>query len=180
MVRPAERRLLLLLHQIAQSAAAGSRNIRQAVALEVVLGSQVGALHRERDPVAADAAGGADQQALFGFNKHAIVYLWGWCAYRSIDGLIPGQVDILPKPVMGFSKCHAGKAVCHAAQVDRGEAAEEGFMPWLGGRGRLGVDDLARLGEDHVEAVLPLGDVVVVDGAGGWGWGRHYDGERVC
>jgi hypothetical protein len=42
----------------------GRRNVEEAAALEVVLGAQVGALHGHGDPVAADAARRAEDEAL--------------------------------------------------------------------------------------------------------------------
>lgn len=49
------RGLLLLLNQIAKTAAAGGRDISQAAALKVVLGPDIGTLHGQRHPVEADA-----------------------------------------------------------------------------------------------------------------------------
>lgn len=75
-----------------------------------------------------------------------------------------------------LAKCHAWTAVGHAAEVDWGEAAEEGLVPRLCGRRGLGLDDFAGLGEHFVQPALPLVDVVVVDGARAGlslGWSRH-------
>ena len=57
-------RLLLLLDQVTQTEAARGRDIRHAVALEVVPGADVGALHGQGHPVEAEAAGGPDTEAL--------------------------------------------------------------------------------------------------------------------
>lgn len=56
---------LLLLDEVTQPAAAGEGDIGQTVALEVVLGADVGALHGHGDPVEAEAAGTAEEEALF-------------------------------------------------------------------------------------------------------------------
>lgn len=55
---------LLLLNEIAQSAAARQGDVRQARALEVVLLADVGALHRHGDEVQTEAAGTAEEKAL--------------------------------------------------------------------------------------------------------------------
>lgn len=56
--------LLVRLRQLAAATAAGRRHVDEAAALEVVLGAQVRALHGHGDPVAADAARGAEEEAL--------------------------------------------------------------------------------------------------------------------
>ena len=57
-------RLLLLLDEVAEAAAAGRGDVDQARALEVVPLADLGALQRQRDPVEAEAAGAGDEQAL--------------------------------------------------------------------------------------------------------------------
>jgi hypothetical protein len=84
--------------------------------------------------------------------------------YRSVDRLIAGEVGVLAQAMVRLAECHAWTAVGHATEVDRGQAAEKGLVPRLRGRGGFGLDDLAGLGKDLVEAVLPVVDVVVGDG----------------
>ena len=57
-------RLLLLLDEVAEAAAAGRGDVDQARALEVVPLADLGALQRQRDPVEAEATGAGDEQAL--------------------------------------------------------------------------------------------------------------------
>lgn len=65
---------------------------------------------------------------------------------------------------MSLAKGDTRNTAGDQAGIDGGEAAKEGVVPGLGRLGRLGVDMLARTGEDVVEAVLPLVEVVVVNG----------------
>ncbi len=58
-----------------------------------------------------------------------------------------------------------GEAVGHQAEVDGVEAVEEARGPDLGVLGRLGVHNLAGLAEHLVDAVLPVLDITIVDGA---------------
>jgi hypothetical protein len=65
--------------------------------------------------------------------------------------------------------------------VDRGAAAKEGIVPWLGVCRALGVDNLAGIAENVVESVLPVLDIMVVDWASlGWvssiliNWSGHF------
>lgn len=64
---------------------------------------------------------------------------------------------------MGLAKGDAGQAVGDQAQVDGAEAAAEGLAPGLRALGRALVDVVGGAGQDIVETVLPLGDVLVVD-----------------
>jgi hypothetical protein len=84
--------------------------------------------------------------------------------YRGVDGLIAIEVTVLAETVMGLAKGDTGNTAGDQAGVDGGEAAKEGVVPGLGRLGRLGVDMLAGAGEDVVEAILPLVEVVVVNG----------------
>ena len=65
---------------------------------------------------------------------------------------------------MSLAKGDAGEAPGDQAGVDGAAAAEEGVVPGLRSLRRLGVDMLAGTGEDVVDAVLPLVEVIVVDG----------------
>ncbi len=56
--------LLLLLDQIADTAAAGGGDVGDAVALEVVLLADIGALHGHGDPVKTEASRGTEEEAL--------------------------------------------------------------------------------------------------------------------
>jgi hypothetical protein len=58
-------RLLLLLDQVAESAAAGGSNVGDAGTLEVVLVADIHTLHGLWDPVKTEAHGGKEEQALF-------------------------------------------------------------------------------------------------------------------
>jgi len=102
---------------------------------------------------------------------------------------------------MRLSEGNARQAAGNEAGINRVEAVEETGEPGLRALRRLGVDDLGGLGEEVVEAVLPVLDVTVVDGAGlrgagsgggsWWGgsaglgldsgldWGGHYYGIVV-
>lgn len=84
---------------------------------------------------------------------------------------------------MGLAKGHARDAAGDGAQADGAEAAEEAVLPRLRRLGRLGVDMLARTGEDIIEAILPFVEVVMVDGTVVMcvclSWGRHIDGMKV-
>lgn len=79
-----------------------------------------------------------------------------------------------------LAKGDARQAVRDEAQVDGAAAAEQGVVPWLGGRGRGTLDVLRGLGEHGVEALLPVLDIVVVDGAGGGWLGRGLGVSRCC
>lgn len=64
---------------------------------------------------------------------------------------------------MSLAEGDAREAVGDQAQVDGAAAAEESLAPGLRAIGRALVDVLRRAGQDIVETVLPLGDVLVVD-----------------
>lgn len=92
-------------------------------------------------------------------------FFFTWCTNRGVDGLPALHAAILADAVMRLAKGDAGQAPCHQAGVDGVEAAKEGRAPGLGALGRLGVDVLAGFSQDLVEAVLPVLDIAVVDGA---------------
>lgn len=56
--------LLVLLDEIADAAAAGSCDVDEAAALQVVLGANLGALHGHGNPVQTEAAAAAEEEAL--------------------------------------------------------------------------------------------------------------------
>ena len=58
------RNFLVLLDQVAETAAAGRGDVDEAAALEVVTGADFGTLHRHGNPVETDAASTADEKAL--------------------------------------------------------------------------------------------------------------------
>jgi hypothetical protein len=97
--------------------------------------------------------------------------------YGGVDGLISFQATILTKTVMGLAKGHAGNATCNSAEANRAEAAKEAVLPRLRRLGGLGVDVLAGTGQDIVETILPLVEVVMVDGTVvvgiGLSWSSH-------
>jgi hypothetical protein len=103
--------------------------------------------------------------------------------YRSVDGLVTLKVTVLSETVMCLAKGHARNAAGDGTKTDGAEAAEEAVLPRLGRLWRLGVDMLARTGEDVVEAVLPLVQVVMVNRtvvvSVCLSWGRHFDGKKV-
>lgn len=83
---------------------------------------------------------------------------------------------------MSLAKGYARNAAGDSAKVDGAKASKEAVLPRLGRLGRLGVDMLAGTGEDIIEAVLPLVQVVVVNGTivmGVLSWGRHLGGKKV-
>jgi len=86
--------------------------------------------------------------------------------YRGVDGLIALEVGILAETVMSLAEGDAGNAPGDQAEIDGLEAAEEGAVPRLGVLGRLGVENITGLGEDLVDADLPVLDIAVIDGAG--------------
>jgi len=143
----AELRFLLLLGQIAESAAAGEEDVSDTIALEVVFSANVGALHGLGDPVETDAGRGEEEEA------------------RGVDGLIALHVAILAVPVVGLAKGDAWAAVGHHAEVNGAAASKDGIPKVLGLGAGFAVDDLAGIAENVVEPVLPVLDIVVVDGA---------------
>lgn len=66
--------------------------------------------------------------------------------------------------MMCLSKGHTRNAARYSAEIDRAETSKEAVLPGLGCGGGLGVDVLLGTGEDIVETVLPLIQVIVVDG----------------
>ena len=107
--------------------------------------------------------------------------------YSGVYGLVTFHLAVLAEPVVRLAKGDAWQEVCDQAKVDRAAAAEQRVVPCLGGRGRSTLDVLRGLGEHRVEALLPVLDVMVVDGTGGgllWRglgirWGCHFD-VRFC
>ena len=75
--------------------------------------------------------------------------------------------------MMCLSKGHARNAACDSTEIDRAETSKEAVLPGLGCRGGLGVNVLLGTGEDIVETVLPLVQVIVVDGTVIGSLGRH-------
>ena len=75
--------LLVRLDEGAEDAAAGESDIGDAVALEVVLGTSVGALNRHGHPVEAAPTGGAEEEALTREK--------GVCQSRAVARYIHGQ-----------------------------------------------------------------------------------------
>lgn len=93
--------------------------------------------------------------------------------YRSINRFITLKVPTLSKSVMRLSKGHARNATCYSTKINRAETSKETVLPGLRCRGGLGVDVLLGTGEDIVETVLPLVQVIVVDGTAIGSLGRH-------
>jgi len=146
----AESGFLVLLHQGAQTAAAGQSQILQAAAFEVVLLADVGALNPEWQEREADASGSADKKA------------------RGVDWLIALERTMLASTVMGLPERDAGQAPCDQAGVDGVEAAEQSSVPFPGiSSGRS--CNLIGVGESIIEASLPVIDIALIDWAGlGW------------
>ena len=80
-------RLLLLLDEVADAAAAGRRDIDEARALEVVPVADLGALHRHGNPVEAEAASTAEEKALDGKSVRGFLR----------DDMPPGESCCLPR-----------------------------------------------------------------------------------
>jgi len=155
--------LLLLLGQVAKSAAPCLGQVGETVTLEVVLATNIGALHGLRDAVETDAGGGKEKQA------------------RGVDWLVSLKGAILAVTMMNLAEGHTWAAVGDEAGVNWVAAAKEGLAPFLGVHTALGVDDLAGIAKNVVESVLPVLDIVVVD----WtrlgrvgrvliNWGGHF------
>jgi len=154
-----ESRLLVLLGEGAESAAAREGKIGQTVTLEVVLLADVGALNPHGNPVKTNA-GGASQEKT-----------------RGVHGLIALHGTILASTVMGLAECDARETPGDQAGVDGVEAAEEASIP-LAGISSSGGCNLISVGEGIIEASFPVINIVLVDGAGlGWctSWSRHCD-----
>lgn len=103
---------LFLLDEVAQYAAARGGDVGGAVAAEVVPVAQVGALHRLGDPVQAEAACCAEQEALFCGELVTRSYsarLWSsdhavGQAYTGVDRLVPLHLAILAQPMVRLAK----------------------------------------------------------------------------
>lgn len=100
--------------------------------------------------------------------------------YTGINWFVALHFAVLAQPVVSLAKGDAWQAVCYEAQVDGAAAAKQGVVPCLGGRGRGTLYVLRGLGEHGVEALLPVLDIVVVDGAGGGWLGRGLGVSRCC
>lgn len=59
----------------------------------------------------------------------------GLIAYRGVYGLVPIEVAVLVEAVVCLAEGHTGKEVCHQAEVNGAEAAEEGRIPRLSALG---------------------------------------------
>lgn len=101
--------------------------------------------------------------------------------YRGVDRLVALHLAVLAQPVVRLAERDAWQAVGYETEVDRAAAPEQGAVPCLGRRGRGALDVLRGLGEHCVEALLPVLDIMVVDGPGGGllrrglgiSWGGH-------
>jgi hypothetical protein len=83
---------------------------------------------------------------------------------------------VLVDTVMGLAESNAWQAAGDQAEIDGLEAGKETGVPGDGVFRRLGVDDVAGLGEDSVESLSPSLDVPVVNGtAASLGRSRHDD-----
>jgi len=151
--------LLLLLDKVAKSAAPGLGEIREAVSLEVILGPELSALHGLWNAVEADAGSGDEEKA------------------RGVDWFVSLKATILLVAMVNLAKGYARAAVGEQAGVNRIAAAEESRGPVLSITSALGVDDLASIAENVVEPVLPVIDILVVNGATlGWSWSWRSNG----
>jgi len=140
--------LLLLLDEIAESAAAGLEDIGDAVSLEVVLGTELSTLHSLWDPVETDASGSNEEKA------------------RGVDWLVSLEGAVLLVPVVDLAKGDTWAAVGNQASVDWVAASKEARGPVRSLSSALGVDHVAGIAQNVVEAVLPVIDILVVD----WAW----------
>jgi len=163
--------LLLLLDQVAESAAAGLEDIGDTVSLEVVLLPKLHALHGFWDPVETNTSGSEEEKA------------------RGVDRFISLEATVLLITMMDLAKGDTRAAVGDQAGIDGAAAAKETRRPVLSITTCLGVDDIARVGENVVEPVLPLLDIIVVNWTRlGWSnglliyWGVHFDlfEEQKC
>ncbi len=84
-------------------------------------------------------------------------------AYGGVDGLVALEVGVLAQAVVSAAEDDARAAPRHEADVDGGQAAEEGVVPRLGGLGRLGVDVVAGAGQHVVEPRRPVAHVILVE-----------------
>lgn len=86
--------------------------------------------------------------------------------YRSIDRLPARQITIPAQAVVRLAKGNAGNAAANEASVDWRAAAAKASIPVpRPGRG-LGLNMLAGPQEYVIESVLPLVQVVLVNGSG--------------
>jgi len=164
---------LFLLDEIAESTAAGPEDVGNTITLEVVLGTKLSALHGLWNPMETDAGSGNEEKA------------------RSVDWLISFEGAILLVPVVNLAKGDTWAAVGDQAGVNGVAASKEARGPVCGINTALGVDNLAGIAQDVVEAVLPLIDILVVDWAllgwssweiSLWRHGRviHWRGHCKC
>ena len=100
--------------------------------------------------------------------------------YRGVDGLVALHVAILAETVVSLAEGDTGDEARDQAGLKGVEAVEETAGP--GGRAlvRLGVDVLARLGEDGVETVLPVIHISLVNGTLRGATGRTSSGLSLC
>jgi len=139
--------LLVLLNEGAAATAAGEEDIGDAVSLEVVLFADVLALHGQRNKPETEAVDTTKKEA------------------RGVDRLIAVEVSVLAEAVMSLAEGNAGNEASHQAGVNRVEAVEETAGPAGRALMRLGVEMITGLGENSVEAGLPVIDIVLVNRA---------------
>jgi len=153
-----ELRLLFLLDDGAETAAARQANIGNTAALEVILAADLSALHNQGNYREANAGGTGKEEA------------------RGIDWLVSFEIAILVEAVVGFAESDTGQTPGDQAGVDWVVESEERIVEGLSGFGRLGVDNLTGLGEEFAEALAPSGHISLINWAttgrfllrGGW------------
>ena len=74
---------------------------------------------------------------------------------------------------MSLSKGDARNTACYSAEINGAETSKEAVLPRLRCGGGFGVDVFLGTGKDIVETVLPLVQIIVVDGTVIGSLGRH-------
>lgn len=103
---------------------------------------------------------GTGRDVLVKFSDHILV-----STYRSVDRLVSIEIGVLSETVVRLTEGNARNAASDQASIDRGEAGPEGREPALGVIAGARLDVLTGPGKNFVETVLPVIDVLVVDGA---------------
>jgi len=157
--------LLVLLDQIAASAADDLQAVNWEVTLEVVLLAHIGALHGLQDPVGAAKVQADAEANARGVNGGVALESWGFA-----------------ETVVRLSEGDARAAAGDEAGIDGIEAAEEVRVPWLSSLSRsCWLGDVIRLVHGVLRTLNPIIDIVAMNGRLlsrlllNWGRSGHYE-----